>query len=142
MTATVLSQRLVTNELLTLLRASGETIGDGVAPLDAPQRYGVLMFLSASGYESLEPEHDLWCEYRVWSIGRDPSDASGRSSGPRMDAEELAHITRSILLDREVLIEGLGWRVGGRQWLASEAQAEGDITSVIDDYRFLVTPVV
>jgi hypothetical protein len=141
MTATLIPQRLVTNELLAVLRATGETIGDGVAPLDAPQRYGVLMFLSASGYESLEPEHDLWCEYRVWSIGRDPSDASGRSSGPRMDAEELAHITRSILLDRDVIISGLGWQVGGRQWLASEAQAEGDTTSVMDDYRFYCVPV-
>lgn len=134
-------QRPVTDALLVALRETDEKVGDGIAPDNPPQRYGVLEALSVYTEGGVGgPEHCIWIEYRFWAIAEDKSTVSGRTSGPRMEAEHLAHLGRSVLLDRTAPITGDGWRVSGRQWISSDSSRDGRTVSVADDYRLFITP--
>jgi hypothetical protein len=134
------NQRLVTDALLAVLRATDETIGDGFAPPGELQRYGVLESLDARPEGGLEPETSTWVGYRLRAVAVDRSTAPGRSSGPRMDAEQLDHILRSAVLNRDEPIEGAGFRVSGRRWESSATMVEGPTTNIVSDVYLYVTP--
>jgi hypothetical protein len=143
-TSVLLDQRLVTNALLAVLRATDIPVGDGFAPVPpegdpAYQWYATLLHLNGGPAGGAKPETEMWLEYRVRSVGVDPSKVGGRL-GPRMDAEGTATRLRRTLLDRATKIEGTGWRITGREWMSSASDAEGRIVNVSDDFRFRVSP--
>jgi hypothetical protein len=134
----VINQRLVTDGVLAALRATGNAIGDNTAPAGAGQVYAVLEADYGAPEGGLEPELGCWLTYRVRCVGVDRATAAGHTN-PRMDAEQLAHVLRSRLLDRSQPIAGTGWSVGGRIWESSATDREGPTVNVIDDFRVLVS---
>jgi hypothetical protein len=143
MTASMIDQRLVTDRLLAVLRATTIPIGDGYAPegADTMQRYGTLLHLNAGppAPTPMVPERSYWLHYRVRSVGIDRSIVGGRT-GPRWDAEAGATKFRRVLLDRRTKIEGTGWRIIRRRWLGSATESDGRTVNVIDDFEFEVAP--
>jgi hypothetical protein len=139
--ATMIDQRKVTDALLGALRASTIPVGDGYAPegADTMQRFATLLQMNGAPGGGLYPEKTFSLEYRVRSVGVDPSKVSGRV-GPRMDAEATSTTLRRILLDRATKIEGTGWRIVGRRWLGSATDSDGRTVNVVDDYSFDVSP--
>jgi hypothetical protein len=127
--ATMIDQRKVTDALLVALRASTIPVGDGYAPegADTMQRFATLLQMNGAPGGGLYPEKTFSLEYRVRSVGVDPSKVSGRV-GPR------------IRLDRATKIEGTGWRIVGRRWLGSATDSDGRTVNVVDDYSFDVSP--
>lgn len=135
------SQRLVTDLLLAVLRATPVPIGDGSSPVlsDDAKRWAVLLWVDGDPQGSWPaPEHALAMTYRLRSVGRDVSVAGGRQDGARMDAEGTADLLRPILLNRRVRLQGDGFRIIGRSWTPGGSIPDGRHVNVVDDFRFLV----
>ena len=133
----MIKQRLVTDAVLARLRATGFKVGDGVAPVDAGQQYGVLEPLSFEYDGSpTHPEKTCQITYRVRAVGIDPTLATGRD-GPRMDAEALADVFRATMANRAVKLEGTGWRVIRRTLYPGGTDREGPTVNVTDDWELV-----
>jgi hypothetical protein len=132
----------VTNAVLALLRGTGVTVGDGVAPeatTPPRQQYAVLepQYVTPVGESPLRPEKEITICFRIRSVGQDPTLATGRE-GPRQDAEAVADKLIAAVMDRSVKIEGPSWRVTRRRLNPVGQDREGPTVNQIDEVELTV----